>query len=95
MYTIITKTKEFKAYNYIKDDSHDALFIRTDKFTPIEAYLFFGQKEEIEIIKITNDNDPAFELICKWYTKIHGVYESPLLDNDKVIQIWLKREFPE
>lgn len=96
MYTVKLKSgRNISAYNVINDAFHNALFIRTNELTPIEAYTIFGNADDIDLIIVTNDKDPDHEERYKWYTKVHGVYEDSTPNYKNAIEIWLKQQYPE
>jgi len=96
MYTITTKSgRILSAYNVLYDENHDSLFIRTNKLSPIEAFEFFADKNDVEELHVVNDQIKGFEGIYRWYTNVFGVYKDSTPNYGNAIQVWLKREYPD
>ena len=99
IYRIITKTgKEIIAQGFIEEPSASSIYIFTNQLSHIEAYQLFSKKEESEELKVVIE-DPNKEenvfTIFKHYTEVYGIRKSPIGTDTTVIQIWLKKEYPE
>ena len=98
-YRIVTKTgKEIIAQAFIEDPSVSSIYIFTNQLSHIQAYELFSQKEEsVELKVIIEDPDKEEKpfTIFKHYTEVYGIRKSPIGTDDTVIQIWLKKEYPE
>lgn len=97
-YKIITKTgKIIEANAFIEDPSIVSIYIFTNKLTHLEAYQLFSNKEEsveLKVVMEENNKDPIFT-VFKHYTDLYGIRKSPIGADTAVIQIWLKKEYPE
>lgn len=98
IYKIITKTgKIINAKGFIEDLNASSIYIFTNELTHVEAYQLFAQKEESEELKVIMEEEGKDGLytVYKHYTDVYGIRKSPMDGDTSVLQIWLKKEYPE
>jgi len=101
IYNVITKTgKSIKAQAFLDEPSTSSIYIFTNELTQLEAYQLFENKAESSELKVVmeemeDDEKEGIFTIYKHYTDVYGIRKSPIGIDTKVIQIWLKKEYPE
>ena len=98
IYKIETKSgKTIDAQAFIEDANESSIYIFSNALSHMEAYQFFSDKDDTAELKVTMEEEGKDNIytIFKHYTEIYGIRKCPIGGDKTVLQIWLKKEYPE
>ena len=98
IYKIETKSgKTIEARAFIEDANEFSIYIFSNALSHLEAYQFFSDKEDVTELKVIMEEEGKDSIftIYKHYTELYGIRKCPIDGDRTVLQIWLKKEYPE